>query len=707
MSFDGFLAPSSIAVYGASEKNTSAAAHILRNLLGQGYAGEVFAINPKYQSVAGIACHASQVAGQVAADLALIAIPPAHVPTALQDCQAVGTGSVIVISAGFEQVSGPASYARLTETAQTAGIRFLGPNCLGLIRPTLKLNATFQPAMPPAGGLALISQSGAICSGLADMAEAEGLGFSLMISLGNSIDFGMADALDMAAEDPHTTVILVYVEGVRHGTRFRAALERACRRKPVIVLKAGRHVEGAAAATTHTGALIGSDRVFSSVISECGGVQVATLGEMIETARLLNTAPQIPGGRLAIVTNGGGVGVLSADRLADRGLQPADLPPALIAQLDPHLSSNWSRRNPIDIVGDAGAFDYQTAMEACLGSDAFDAMLVLLSPQSMTAPDLVADAVLAARHRSDKPILTCFLGGPCVASARAKLRRNGIADFRLPEDAIQAFAQTLQAVETTRSRCAVPQLATSKSSDLSNTIATLAPLPVGMLGDTLSRKVLALAGIPCPIPELAETRDQAVALFDKIGMPVALKIASPDISHKSDVDGVRLDLATQGAVGAAFDGILSRARHVRPDARLSGVTVEPMVRLPDARELLIGVTQDPAFGPVLSFGAGGTLVEFLDDVATATLPLTHEQAQRLIGRTRIAQLLGPFRNWQAVDLAALSDLLVRVSDLALHLPQLAEMDINPLIASPQGFCAVDARIRIACADVPLLQRDAG
>ncbi|WP_082176550.1 acetate--CoA ligase family protein [Pseudaestuariivita atlantica] len=706
MSFSGFLDPHAIAIYGASERQNSPAAHVLRNLKGQGFPGQIFAINPKYQQIAGLPCYPSQVAGRLAADLAVIAIPPRFVPTALQDCEAVGTRSAIVISAGFEDDHGSASYTRLAATAKTAGIRFLGPNCLGLIRPSKRLNATFQPALPPTGGLALISQSGAICSGLSDMAETEGLGFSLMMSLGNSVDFGMGDALEMAVADTETKVILIYVEGVRDGARFRAALANACQRKPVIVLKAGRHADGAAAATTHTGALIGSDRVFSSVLADCGAVQVSTLGEMIETARLLNTAPNLFGDRLAIVTNGGGVGVLSADRLADRGLALAELPKTAIDTLNPVLSTNWSRRNPLDIVGDAGAQDYQVAIDACIESTAFDAVLVLLSPQSMTAPELVADTILSAKQRSSKPIMTCFVGGPSVASARAKLRRQGIADFTLPEHAVQAYAQTVQAMRAAQNSRSATLFEDKNTSITHRVLDAMSPLPSGMLSDTQSRQLISAAGIRCPVPSLAETADEAVRLFQDLDSAIVMKIASPDISHKSEVDGVRLNLQSEEDVVTAFHDMLLRVGNLRPDATLSGVTVEPMITLPDARELLIGVSQDPAFGPVLSFGAGGTLVELLDDVATATLPIGFEQAQRLVADTKIAKLLGPFRNWQPVNVDELAKLLLTVSDFARALPNLEEMDINPLIASPQGFCAVDARIRLSQPDLPLLPTDA-
>ena len=444
------------------------------------------AINPKYEEIAGQQRSVSGLRQHVSRSCRY-RHPPRFVPTALQDCEAAGTRFAIVISAGFEDGRGPASHARLAATAKTAGIRFLGPNCLGLIRPSKRLNATFQPALPPTGGLALISQSGAICSGLADMAEAEGLGFSLMLSLGNSLDFRIADALDMAAEDTETKVILVYVEGVRDGTRFRTALATACQKKPVIVLKAGRHSEGAAAATAHTGALIGSDRVFSSVLADCGAVQVSTLGEMIETARLLNTAPNMTGGCLAIVTNGGCVGVPNADRLADRNLHLAQLPDTVIDALEPKLSKNWSRRNPIDIVGDASAQDYDAAINACLKRDAFDAVLVLLSPESMTAPEMVAETILAAKHRSPKPIMTCFVGGPSVASARAKLRRQGVADFTLPEHAVQAFSRTIQAMQASKFVHGAKLIADRDASPAKAAIDALLPLPSGMLSDVQAR----------------------------------------------------------------------------------------------------------------------------------------------------------------------------------------------------------------------------
>lgn len=694
---DAFLDPRSIAVYGASDKPAAPGTHIFRNLISQGFPGEVLPINPKYTLLGGRPCSPGQAAAGQAADLALIAIPPAAVPDALRDCAAVGTRAAVVITAGFTDDTSPTGKAQLLAAAEAGGIQIMGPNCLGLVRPHLRLNATFQPALPPVGGLALVSQSGAICSSLADMAEEEGLGFSLMMSLGNSLMMGLGDAIELAAQDPRTQVILAYVEGVRDGARFRAAVKAAARTKPVLVLKAGRGAQGAAAAATHTGALVGSDSVFSAVLRDAHAVQVRTLGEMIDVARLLSAYPEPAGDRLAVVTNGGGAGVLTADRLSDRHLGMAPLPEAVRTRLDAVLSRNWSRRNPLDIIGDASADHYAQALTACTESDGFDAVLTLLSPQSMTAPDLVAEAVLSAHHQSDKPVMSCFLGGRSVNSARARMRRQGVPDYARPEEAVRAFAIAVQAGRRSAAPPVAPAPPAPPLPGLMAALKDLGDLPAGLLSDTASRTLLSAAGIPCPIPELADTAEAAIAAFDRIGGPVVLKIASPDISHKSEVDGVVLNLESAGAVGAAFAAICERARRLKPGAEVRGVTVEPMVAPADAREMLIGVTRDPAFGPVITVGAGGTLVELLDDVATGLLPLTREAARGLLGQTRMARLLGPYRNMAPVDMAALVDLLMHVSDLCAAMPQLAEMDINPLIAAPSGLYAVDARIRLDAA----------
>lgn len=691
---DAFLNPGSVAVYGASERQNAPGTHIYRNLISQGFPGEVIPINPKYDTLRGRSCADGQEAVGAAADLAVIAIPPAAVPEALLDCARVGTPAAIVITAGFTDDASPIGKARLLEAAQEGNIEVMGPNCLGLIRPHLYLNATFQPALPPAGGLALISQSGAICSSLADMAEDEGLGFSLMLSLGNSLKMGVGDAIELAAQDPRTKVILAYVEGIRDGSRFRDALRAATRTKPVLVLKAGRGAQGAAAAATHTGALVGSDAVFSAVLRETGAVQVRTLGEMIDVARLLSAYPDPTGDRLAIVTNGGGAGVLTADRLSDRNLHVAPLPDDVRTRLDAVLSPNWSRRNPLDIIGDATADHYAETLSACTESNGFDAVLALLSPQSMTAPDLVAEAVLSVHHESKKPVMACFLGGRSVSSARARMRRQGVPDYARPEEAVRAFAIAMQAAQSPTNPAPQDRIEATPKPSLPPGLEDLGNLPSGLVSDMTSRRLLSAAGIPCAIPELATSAASAISIYEKIGGPVVLKIASPDISHKSEVDGVRLGLETKSQVTEAFDAICAQTLKIRPDANITGVTVEPMIKPADARELLIGVTRDQIFGPVITFGAGGTLVELLDDVATATLPVSRDAARALLEETRVSRLLGQYRNMAPVDIERLLDVLEAISTLSQAIPALEEMDINPLIAAPSGLWAVDARIRL-------------
>ncbi|MEL6913163.1 MAG: acetate--CoA ligase family protein [Pseudomonadota bacterium] len=701
MGVEDLLNPHSIAVYGASPRQTSPAAHIFRNLIGQGFAGPVTAINPKYAHIGSHPCFPSQVVAGQKCDLAVIAIPPAAVPQALQDCAAVGTRAAIIITAGFEDGTGPASTSRLLKVAREAGIVLMGPNCLGLLRPHLRLNATFQSTLPPVGGLALISQSGAICSAMADMAETKGLAFSLMMSLGNSLDIGLPEAIRAASGDARTKVILVYVEGVRRGEAFRAALSEACGSKPVIVLKAGRHAAGSEAASTHTGALIGSDRVFSAVLRDAGAVQVQTLSALIETARLLDRV-DVSGPRLAVVTNGGGAGVLTADRLADRHVPDAPLPQAVVEGLDAVLSPNWSRRNPLDLVGDATAEHFKAAILACLESRDFDAVLALLSPQSMTAPSAVAEGLVEARNATPKPVLTCFLGGSTVASARAYLKGQGIVDFDLPEDAVIAFSNALSAKQAQGRTRRAPRIAAPVHAGSAGAIRDVGPFAPGLLSDSASRQLLARAGIPCPIPQTAGTEEAAVAMAAELPGAAVLKVASPDVSHKSEVNGVLLNVMGPADIKAGFRRIKAELARTQPDARFSGVTIEPFVAFSDARELLIGVTKDPVFGQVLTFGTGGTLVEFIDDVSTALLPLTHERALEMISATKVAKLLGPFRSMEPVSLEAIAGILRSVSDLCATLPEIEELDINPLLASPEGLCAVDARIRIGGSDTPLL-----
>ncbi len=434
--------PASVAVFGATERIGAVGYYVLRNLLQQGFAGDVVPVNPKHRAVLGRRCYPSLAAAGRAVDLAVVTTPARTVPDVIRDCAAAGTRAAVIISAGFggADPDGPALRRAVTQAADETGLRFVGPNCLGLIRPSRRLNATFLDHGPPAGGLALVSQSGAICSAIVDMAEERALGFSAVLSLGNSLDVGLGDAIGFLADDPETRAILAYVEGVRNAPRFLEALRAASATKPVIVLKAGRHVGGARAATTHTDALIGSDAVFGAAVEQSGGVQVGTLGDLLAAAEILTSVQTVGGNRLAVVTNGGGAGVLAADRAGDLGV---DLPPpgaATLAALDQVLPPFWSRGNPLDILGDAPADHFRAAIEACDADPAFDATLVLLSPQAMTDAGRVAEAIRHGSVAGSKPVLACLLGDHSVQSGRRTLEAAQVPSFTLPERAVEAFA---------------------------------------------------------------------------------------------------------------------------------------------------------------------------------------------------------------------------------------------------------------------------
>lgn len=693
--------PSSIAVFGASERAGSVGGLVVANLLRDGFAGAVVPVNPRYALVHGLTVIPGLERHGRSVDLAVIATPAASVPQILRDCAAAGTRHAIVLSAGFGEGPGvgAALQAELKEIAESEGIQFQGPNCLGLIRPSLRMNATFLQRLPPAGGLALVSQSGALCAAIADWAAPHGLGFSAMVSLGNAADIGFGDIIQFLATDPKTTAILAYVEGVRNARKFVSAIRAASITKPVIVLKAGRHAGGAAAACTHTGALIGSDAVFEAAIERAGGVRVATFGELFGAAEILTDCRGVRGNRLAIVTNGGGAAVLAADRAGDLGVELASPTTATIEALDQRLPAFWSRGNPVDLLGDATATRYAEAVSACLRDGSFDGVLVMLTPQAMTDPEAVAAAVIAAAAATPAiPVFACFMGETSVAGARDRLNAAGIPDFDLPERAVEAFAYLARHYRARQLALELPgPRAATAEADIDTARAIIATgLAEGrtLLSDVESKAVLRAFRIPCPEPAKAATADDAVRAAATLGHPVALKIDAPQISHKTEVGGVRLGLGSDAEVRAAFDDIVASARRLRPDTAINGVTVEPMARVAHPRELLVGVATDPVFGPTLSFGAGGSLVEVLRDTATALPPLNDVLAERLIDKTRIAGALGAFRDLPAVDRAGLIDVLIAVSEMIMALPQIAALDINPLFAGSDGVFAVDARIEI-------------
>ncbi|WP_421724305.1 GNAT family N-acetyltransferase [Bauldia sp.] len=696
------FSPRTIAVLGASENPERVGGRVFANLTNGDFKGEVIPVNPKYDEVRGRRCFdtITEVEGPV--DLAVIATPAKVVPDIMAQCGEKRVGGAIVLSAGFGEhgEAGKALAARLRNAARRAEIRFIGPNCLGVMRPGIGLNATFLDASAPPGRLALVSQSGALCTAIVDWAAPHHLGFSTIVSLGNALDTDFGDILDYLATDPESDAILLYVEGVKDARAFMSGLRIAARSKPVIVLKAGRHESGSKAAATHTGALIGSDDVFDAALERAGVVRAMTFGQLFAAAEILSHNRRVKGNRLAILTNGGGAGVLAADRVGDLGVRLAALEPETLAKLDALLPPFWSRGNPVDVLGDAGPDVYGAAVTACLEDKSVDGLLAMLTPQAMTEPEAAADALIAAMQANEsKPVLACFMGETRVADARVRMSQEGIPDFTTPERAVEAFSYLAQFRRNQELLLQTPGPFSDdrKLPDVEGArLVVEAVLADGrtMLSDTESKAILSAFHIRSNPTRQAHSAAEALVAAETLGFPVAMKIWSPDISHKSDVDGVRLNITSAAEIRPTYDALMRDVAAARPEATIRGVTVEAMVKSPHARSLLVGVKNDPVFGPVISFGAGGTMTELLRDSAVALPPLNHLLARRLITRTRISKALDAFRNLKAVNREVLEDVLLRISELVCELPHIDEMDINPLFVDPDGAIAIDARISV-------------
>lgn len=693
--------PQSIAIFGASERADSVGAKVFANTIAGGFAGPVIPINPKHETVAGQTCFSSIEDVKQRIDLAVIATPAASIPKIIRDCGEAGISSAIILSAGFGEQGkdGHAREADLVDAARHSGVRFLGPNCVGLVRPWIGMNATFLKSETPKGRLALISQSGALCSAISDWAKPNHLGFSAIVSLGNAADIGFGDTLRYLAEDRHTDAILLYVEGARDPRGFVSALRHAARSKPVIVLKAGRHAQSSKAAHTHTGALIGSDTVFDAALERTGAVRAHTFGQLFAAAEILAPNRRSGGNRLGIITNGGGAGVLAADRAGDLDIALPRPSGTTLDTLDKILPAYWSHGNPIDILGDAEPEAYAAAVKATLADNTMDGVLVMLTPQAMTDATTAAEALLKAATGSKKPILACWMGETSVTEARAILSSGGIPDFTTPERAVEAFSFLAQHHRNRMLALETPgPLSEHHPPDIDGARMIInAALLEGrtMLSDVESKAVLRAFHIPVNTTVEAPTAAKALVAAETVGFPVAVKIDSPQISHKSDVGGVRMNIRSGANLKIAFDEVTAAARAARPDATILGVTIEAMANVEHARELVIGAVRDPVFGPSILFGAGGTMVEILRDSAVALPPLTTVLANRLIDRTRVSRLLDAYRDQPPVDRDAVIKVLLRVSDLVCEMPEIIELDINPLFAGPDGVVAVDARIHVA------------
>jgi acetyltransferase len=707
---DKLFSPQSVAVVGASPRASSAGHAVLRNLRRGGFAGAVHLVNPRYEAIEGIRAAKSYDKLPSVPDVAVIAAPPAVVPSVVAAAAEKGTALGVILTAGLGH--GPGSLSdQCLKIARAAGIRLVGPNCLGVLVPRVKFNASFAASMSLPGDLALISQSGAIAAGLVEWASVRGIGFSAVVSIGDSIDVDFADLLDFFALDRGTRAILLYVESIRDARKFMSAARAAARAKPVLVVKSGRQALGAKAALTHTGALAGSDAVYDAAFRRAGLLRVLDLDELFAAAETLGHLTVISGSRLALLTNGGGVGVLAVDRLADLGGHLAGISPPAMAKLDATLPPIWSRANPVDIAGDADDARYAAALEVLLEDGENDAVLVMNVPTALASAADAATAVIAvtARHRqkrvSAKPVFAMWIGES--GSAGEAFAAAGIPNYATESGAIAGFMHLVRYRETRDQLMATPP---SMPQDFVPVIAAVRPVIDGALREKRTwldpvemTGVFAAYGISITPATLARSADEAVTTarpYLAAGSPVVLKIQSPDIVHKSEVGGVRLNLADERAVHAAAAEILDRARAAKPGARITGIAVFPMIVRPKARELIVGVADDPTFGPVIVFGQGGTAVEVISDKALALPPLDLALARDLIARTRVSRILKAYRNVPAADERAIELLLVKLAQLVADFPEIREIDLNPVLADETGVVAVDARVSVAPLEKP-------
>jgi len=699
------FSPKSVAVIGASERANAVGEIVFRNMIESGYTGLLYPVNPAHQEVQGRRAYATIEDIGAPVELAVICTEAETVPDIIEVCGKHSVHAAVVLSAGFSEVGarGAALERAMLANARTYGVRVIGPNCLGIMRPAVGLNATFFKGRIKSGNLALVSQSGALCTAILDWAPANDIGFSSVVSMGAASDVDFGDILDYLAADAQTNSILIYVEGIRKARGFMSALRAAARSKPVFVIKVGRHDAGTKAVLSHTGALVGSDDVFDAALRRAGVVRVESIGDLFSAAKSLASHHRYSGNRLAIITNGGGPGVMAIDQAVDLGVNVASLSADTVERLNQVLPATWSHNNPVDIIGDATPQRYHDAVAICMDDPGVDGALVILTPQAMTQPLEVAKLLVEIAGQFSKPLLTSWMGHFQTIEGRALFAQAGIPSFSTPEAAVEAYSYITAYYRNQRLLAQVPApLSHQDVPDVEGArmlIESVLAERRKVLSEMESKALLSAFHIPVANTVVARSPSEALLLAEEFGFPVAMKINSPDITHKSDAGGVKLNLMNAAAVRAAYNEIIEEVKTNRPDARVDGVAIQPMVRKPNGRELMVGVISDPLFGPVISFGAGGTAVEVLGDRAIALPPLNGFLVRELISGTRIAKLLGSFRHMPPVQMEALESLLLRVSEMVCELPWLKEMDINPLIVDEHGVLAVDARVVVDYAPV--------
>jgi len=695
---NAMFAPRTVAVIGASEKQGGIGRAVVWSLVSSPFGGTVYPVSDKHASVLGIKAYPRIAAIPERVDLAVIVTPATTVPGIVGECVEVGVRAIIVISAGFKErgPQGEQLERQIMERLSGTGIRLLGPNCLGIMNPISGLNATFAPNMARSGNVAFISQSGALCTAVLDWCQKEMVGFSAFVSVGSMLDVGWGDLIDYLGNDPRTHSIVMYMESIGDARKFLSAAREVTLSKPVIVIKAGRTQAAANAAASHTGSLTGSDEVLEAAFRRCGVLRVNTIGDLFYMAEVLAKQPRPRGPRLAVVTNAGGPGVLAADSVITNGGQLAELSEKSMQQLNEFLPPHWSHNNPVDILGDALPDKYAKVVDVVVKDTNVDGLLAVLCPQGMSEPTQTAEHLKTYAQSTGKPVIASWMGGPEMAAGIDIFHKAGIPTYPFPDTAAKIFCYMWRYSYNLRGLYETPVLREDSDAGPDRARAEHIIQRVRRAGRTIltevdSKEILASYGIPTVETSVALNEDEAVEQAAKIGYPVVLKLFSETITHKTDVGGVQLNLQDAGAVRAAFQRIKASVQEKAGSEHFLGVTVQPMIKL-DGYELILGSSVDPQFGPVLLFGAGGQLVEIFKDHALALPPLNTTLARRMLEQTKVFEALQGVRGRKAIDLQALELLLVRFSQLVVEQPWIKEIDINPLLASPERLLALDARI---------------
>jgi acetyltransferase len=703
---EAIFAPRAVAVIGASEKAGSVGRSILWNLISSPFGGTVYPVNPKRPNVLGIRSYPTIAAVPEAVDLAVVVTPAPTVPHVIGECADAGVKGAIIISAGFKEVGaeGAELERQVREQARRGRMRLIGPNCLGVMNPVIGLNATFAAGMAQRGTVGFLSQSGALCTAILDWSLRVNVGFSAFVSIGSMLDVGWGDLIDYLADDPETKCIVIYMETIGDARSFLSASREVALSKPIIVIKAGRTEAAAKAAASHTGSMAGSDEVLDAAFRRVGVLRVNSISQVFDMAEVLAKQPRPRGPQLAIVTNAGGPGVLATDALIESRGELARPTTTTLKILDAFLPSAWSKANPIDILGDADATRYAQTIEAAAADPCIDGMLVILTPQAMSDPTATAQALAKYAHIPGKPVLASWMGGESVRPGEEILDRAGIPTFAYPDAAARMFTLMWRSHYNLQALYETPTLPgggenLARAREVAGPIVDAARAEGRtVLTEVESKRVLAAYGIPTVETRVAAVEDEAVAAAEAIGYPVVLKLHSRTITHKTDVGGVQLNLADADAVRRAFRSIDESVRERAGPGHFDGVTVQPMAKL-DGYELIVGSSLDPQFGPVLLFGTGGQLVEVFRDRALALPPLNTTLARRMMEQTRVFTALKGVRGRPPVDLAELERLLVRFSDLVVEQRWIKEIDINPLLASPERLLALDARVIVHGSEV--------